>query len=618
MISKKKYLIICIMLIALLGLGTTFAWYTWSTSEDEETKIVTNLGAATVYYEAGSDIEGVRLLPTATKEEGISKTITVKAKKDTAYKLSFNLYLDINTLPEGLKNTSFKYELYKIGTEDAIASGDFSQTSLDANLTGCTTNDTNHIVLVNDEAITTTTMTYVLYIWIDGNMDNPNTMQGQRFNFKLHADGQNAVLGETMVQHITSLYENAEKTEVEHSGEHLTYNYTSSDIGLMSDKVVTVISTSYNDDGNNKKNNTPQTISYLISDTLEYDILPGNIRYYGVDPNNYIDIGDVYDEDITVNNWEIIANMMGSFLGSLITSEDTCKELFSSTCSSDTECEEELKNNFNRLGFASLDEACGTVTYSKGTRKKLYRIVGVFKNVNVILDDGSVVKQDLIKVIRVGNIGEFSFDYKYDGSITSFNGDWSTATINQLLNHGYYGSTTFNYYNNTTSVKEYNFAATGLSERARDKVASVIWNIGGTTQTSSNVYYPNVIYKEERGTSVLENRSYIWNGNVALLYPSDAAYAVDFNNCSQFINKYNTSGCQHDSNWITSFSSQNGMWFITPDNNYSYYSWGSNSDGAIVKNSVGSLKGIVPTFYLKADTVYVSGSGTYDDPYVAS
>ena len=103
--NKSKlfmFVSIAILAVTIVVSGATYAWYTWSTGTEDETKIVTNLGTATVYYDAGSNIEGVSLKPVSSKEEGIVKGITIKSDRDTTYKLSFNLYLDVIELGEGL------------------------------------------------------------------------------------------------------------------------------------------------------------------------------------------------------------------------------------------------------------------------------------------------------------------------------------------------------------------------------------------------------------------------------------------------------------------------------------------------------------------------------------
>ena len=96
--KKKLFMIvsICILVITVIASSVTYAWYTWSTDENNETKIVTNIGTARVFYNGGANIENAVLKPTNNRlEDGIVKDITVKTDKETTYKISFNLYLDV-------------------------------------------------------------------------------------------------------------------------------------------------------------------------------------------------------------------------------------------------------------------------------------------------------------------------------------------------------------------------------------------------------------------------------------------------------------------------------------------------------------------------------------------
>ena len=192
---KKILLIIIISVILLLLVGGTYAWYAWTTSSDDEIQVLAGIEAANIVYTDGSNISGVRLKPTETKEGGFVKEIGIFSTEDIYYTLTFDLYLDILSLPEGLRNASFKYAIYSGDTlEDE---GNFSQEYLDSHLEECTINTgESHILLLDNEEITSTKTKYQLYLWIDGNMDNPNSMQGLDFSFKLHAYGENAVMHE--------------------------------------------------------------------------------------------------------------------------------------------------------------------------------------------------------------------------------------------------------------------------------------------------------------------------------------------------------------------------------------------------------------------------------------
>ena len=272
--KKKIFLITGISLLVLIAIvGGTYAWYVWTTSDSDTTKIVAGVGAATVTFDGGSDISA-NLRPVSDKSKGIVKNISVKG--DTTG-LVFNLYLDMTTLDTNLKHESFKYEFYKGTTK--VKEGNFSTTYLNSNTTTCSKNNTNHIVLLTNESISTSKTAYTLYIWINGvNYTNPNTMMNKTFSFKLHADGEGAVLKKTAAETITELYMNASKTPATNNGKD--YN-TAPSVSLMNDR--------------------------LGGTTTDLD--GGNIRYYGANPNNYIyfNCSDYSNQtSSTCETWRII------------------------------------------------------------------------------------------------------------------------------------------------------------------------------------------------------------------------------------------------------------------------------------------------------------------------
>ena len=272
--KKKIFLITGISLLVLIAIvGGTYAWYVWTTSDSDTTKIVAGVGAATVTFDGGSDINA-NLRPVSDKSKGIVKNISVKG--DTTG-LVFNMYLDITSIDTGLKDESFRYELYKGTTK--VKEGNFSDSYLTSNTVTCSKNNTNHIVLLTNESISTSKTSYTLYIWIDGaNYTNPNTMMNKTFSFKLHADGEGAVLAKTAAETITELYTSASKTAITNNS--ITYN-TAPSVSLMNDR--------------------------LGGTTTDLD--GGNIRYYGASPNNYIyfNCSDYSNQtSSTCETWRII------------------------------------------------------------------------------------------------------------------------------------------------------------------------------------------------------------------------------------------------------------------------------------------------------------------------
>ena len=285
--SKKFMLFGLIVLVITIAVSSTYAYYVWSTSDNEVTKIVAGVGSATVTFDGGSDVNA-SLRPVSDKSKGIVKEIKVKA--DTTG-LTFNMYLDITSIATELKDISFRYEFYKGSTK--LKEGNFSDTYLNSNTTNCSTNSTKHITLLTNESISTSNTTYTLYIWIDGaNYVNPSTMMGKEFNFKLHAAGEGAVVKiPPAAETITELYTNASKTTVTNNS--ITYN-TAPSVSLMNDR--------------------------LGGTTTDLD--SGNIRYYGANPNNYIyfNCSDYSNQSSsTCEIWRII----GVFNGKLKTIRNT-------------------------------------------------------------------------------------------------------------------------------------------------------------------------------------------------------------------------------------------------------------------------------------------------------
>ena len=280
--KSKTYMIIGISILIIAIIGSTFAYYVWNTSSDDETKIVTSIGAATVYFDGGSTIDNANIRPVSDKSKGIVKEIGVKASTNG---ISMNLYLDINTLPDALKEESFKYSFYKGST--LIKEGNFTASHLSSNTEECTTNNTTHIILLPNQTVSTSLTNYTLYIWIDGaNYENPTTMMNQTFSFNLHATGTGGIIKEgqipdisqtvtnSLAHQLVQTYIEAEKTDVTNNG--ILYHYD----------------TSHN----------------LMTDTI------GNLRYYGASPNNYIyfNCSDYSNQSSsTCETWRIIGVFEG-------------------------------------------------------------------------------------------------------------------------------------------------------------------------------------------------------------------------------------------------------------------------------------------------------------------
>ena len=195
----NKYKLYMIFGIVLLGLSITgsLAYYIWSSST---TSISGNLCLPEIYFTGGATINS-KLKPVSSKEEGLIKEVEVNLHKtcnnDTAV---MNLYLSLDLLPTALQENTFVYELYN-GNNERISSGNFSNKK-----------QGDIITLAENEIVTSNVSIYTLYIYIDGNRDNPITMTNQNFRFNIYGEGTGAIYKENVIQNETTTPSNSSST----------------------------------------------------------------------------------------------------------------------------------------------------------------------------------------------------------------------------------------------------------------------------------------------------------------------------------------------------------------------------------------------------------------------
>ena len=185
-LKKYKLYIIIGVSILILSVGGTLAYYIWSSNTNAI--VNTEVCTPTVTFAGGSTINGVDMIPVLTKEEGTIKDIEVKKNSTCNRDVTMNLYLELTTFPTELAESSFVYELYKNSETMAIASGNFSNKE-----------EGDTITLLSNQILNTSKDTYTLYIYIDGNVDNPGTMAGKNFLFKLWGSGEGAIYKENVI-----------------------------------------------------------------------------------------------------------------------------------------------------------------------------------------------------------------------------------------------------------------------------------------------------------------------------------------------------------------------------------------------------------------------------------
>ena len=196
--NKYKLYMILGIIVLVLSVGSSFAYYIWKSTSNALVNL--NVCTPTITFAGGSTINGVDMIPVLTKEEGTIKDIEVKKNSTCNRDVTMNLYLELTTFPIELSDSSFVYELYKNSETMAIASGNFSNKE-----------QGNTITLLSNQILNTSKDTYTLYIYIDGNVDNPSTMAGKNFLFKLWGSGEGAIYKENVITTPDSATESTSK-----------------------------------------------------------------------------------------------------------------------------------------------------------------------------------------------------------------------------------------------------------------------------------------------------------------------------------------------------------------------------------------------------------------------
>ena len=184
--NKYKLYMILGIIVLVLSVGSSFAYYIWKSTSNAVVSL--NVCTPTITFAGGSTINGVDMIPVLTKEEGTIKDIEVKKNSTCNRDVTMNLYLELTTFPTELAESSFVYELYKNSETMAIASGNFANKK-----------EGDTITLLSNQILNTSKDTYTLYIYIDGNVDNPGTMSGKNFLFKLWGSGEGAIYKENVI-----------------------------------------------------------------------------------------------------------------------------------------------------------------------------------------------------------------------------------------------------------------------------------------------------------------------------------------------------------------------------------------------------------------------------------
>ncbi len=159
--------------IALIIAGITYAWFTWSSTDN--TNITMQIGEYTVVtFTEGNDINVNNLAPVYNYIDGESTTFTLTNNNDDVTKeFKYNVYLDVTSISNELKTTQFKYVLLD-GSSNIIDQGNFSAASNNSTLT-----------ITENQSLPNGNSSYTFIIYLDGNEQNNSNIMNKSLSGSL-------------------------------------------------------------------------------------------------------------------------------------------------------------------------------------------------------------------------------------------------------------------------------------------------------------------------------------------------------------------------------------------------------------------------------------------------
>ena len=236
-----------------------------------------------------------------------------------------------------------------------------------------------------------------------------------------------------------------------------------------------------------------------------------------------------------------------------------------------------------------------------------WRIIGVFDSASHGLDG-----KNLVKIIRASALGGLAWD-------KSFTNNWTTASLNFLLNGAYYNATdgTNSGYcignaARATIISNCNYTKKGIQAGYRGMIANVTWYLGGYSSIKTTT---DAFYGYERGTMVYSGRPTSTTGYIGLMYPSDYGYSVLSSSCARTTNldSYGTSTCAGAS-WLYG---QGYEWLLTPLSTESVFVFFFSDSGDLNYDfTVYGYNSFRPVIYLNASVYKIDGDGSLNSPYI--
>ena len=631
--TNKKLAIVSILLAVIItGIGVSFGYFLWNSANN--TDISFTVEGAVVELSDGADIKGASLMPVINYTTGgsdvVKKDIKIKLKNNVTSDVTVDFKLKINSIDNGLKHSSFKYNLVN-ASGTSISSGDFATSKAGDSISLLSLSSTNG-------TLTTSLTGYTLYIYIDGTVDNPSSMMNQSFDFSFVVDGSNST-----VEHISAVK-----------------------------KVESLDDGSTGDSGSGVYKVTHSAIPAESSATGSEIPAVTDYRYYGPNPNNYILLPDMNttesrcmfnDKELTnlsMGEWpanfdcenEVVYKLDGGSSVNLYIPASTFEIVAPAGSMTYNETNNKCLYNgssINKMYVGTVDKSVcmqmsvinipqqgnygAIITQMNDKPHKLNVKNGLYRIIGSIYDERS--KTNRLKVIKAtpltdGTTSLYSWDLDINNK--SYTNIWATptsgnfsnsltsgASIMKLLNSGAWWNGTSGTYDNFYIYKDnpetinVNFTNYKLSDKAKSNIDISRYYLGGY---NNNPPLTNEMYGYERGTLRYdENRPLYWDGMVGLMYPSDYGYAAG-NVCATGTELFNYFGECSNKDWL--YKTGVNQWLMSPYSGVSRGVLGVNFDGRVGDDDSIYALAVGPVFYLSSSASITGGNGTLDAPYILS
>ena len=169
-----KLAVAILVSITALAVGTYSLYYQ---NLGENSVNITTKGLS-IQYTKGTDVLNGTLDPSTEKTEAISTTITLW--KTISEPVKGEIYLNIKEIGTGLAKPFLRWEIYNGTTQ--LAQGNFNE-----KVTG------NSILMYTENALSTTSKTYKVYVWLDENLLNDTGISDQPLKLTVTAKGAQVI-----------------------------------------------------------------------------------------------------------------------------------------------------------------------------------------------------------------------------------------------------------------------------------------------------------------------------------------------------------------------------------------------------------------------------------------